>query len=180
MSSFCALSTTRGTKCDSGVVEGGPSKVAAVGNFHLAQLNVARLLAPLESPELAAFVAALDPINALAEKTPGYIWRLQTDEGNATSIHVFDDDMIIINMSVWESVEALADFTYRSDHRHVIARRREFFERPADAYLVLWWIPAGTVPTPEDGVARLDRLRQGGPSPEAFTFKSPFPPPTDD
>jgi hypothetical protein len=145
--------------------------------FHLAQLNLARLAAPLESPELAPFVAALDPINALAEQSPGYVWRLQTEEGNATSIHVFDDEMIILNMSVWESVEALSEFTYRSDHRHIMARRREFFERPVELYLVLWWIPAGTVPTPQDGVARLELLRRTGPSPEAFTFKSPFPPP---
>lgn len=139
--------------------------------FHLAQFNLARLVAPLESPELAAFVAALEPINALADKTPGFVWRLQTDEGNATSIQLFDDDMIIVNMSVWETVEALADFTYRSDHRAVMARRREFFEKPADVYLVLWWVPAGTVPTPEEGIARLECLRR------AFTFKSPFPPP---
>jgi len=148
--------------------------------FHLAQLNLARLRAPLESPELAAFVAALDPVNALAEKSPGYVWRLQTEEGNATSIHVFDDEMIILNMSVWESVEALSEFTYRSDHRHIMARRREFFERPVELYLVLWWIPADSVPTPQDGVARLELLRRTGPSPEAFTFKSPFPPPASD
>ena len=148
--------------------------------YHVAQLNLARLRAPLESPGLAAFVAALDPINALAEQSPGYVWRLQTEEGNATSIHVFDDEMIILNMSVWESVEALSEFTYRSDHRHIMARRREFFERPSDLYLVLWWIPAGTVPTPQDGVARLELLRRTGPSPDAFTFKSPFPPPASD
>jgi len=153
-----------------------PDPVAELA-FHLAQLNLARLAAPLESPELAPFVAALDPINALAEKSPGYVWRLQTEEGNATSIHVFDDEMIILNMSVWESAEALSEFTYRSDHRHIMARRREFFERPVELYLVLWWIPAGTVPTPQDGVARLELLRRTGPSPEAFTFKSPFPPP---
>ncbi|HEY3240190.1 MAG TPA: DUF3291 domain-containing protein [Acidimicrobiia bacterium] len=148
-----------------------------MGSFQVAQFNLARLRAPLDAPGSADFVAALEPINALADKTPGFVWRLQTDEGNATSIHLFDDDMIIVNMSVWETVEALSDFTYRSEHRSVMARRREWFDKVDEVYLVLWWVPAGTVPAPQEGIARLERLRQDGPSPEAFTFKAPFPPP---
>jgi uncharacterized protein DUF3291 len=145
--------------------------------FHLAQLNVARLRAPLDSPELADFVAALEPINAVADCAPGFVWRLQTEEGDATSIRVFDDDMLIVNMSLWESVEALNAFVYRSDHRSVFARRKEWFEHIEDAYVVLWWLPRGDIPSVDDGVRRLEHLRANGPSAEAFTLKTPFPPP---
>jgi hypothetical protein len=148
-----------------------------MATFQLAQLNIARLRAPLDSPELAAFVAALDPVNALADESPGFVWRLQTDEGNATSIQAFDDEMLIVNMSVWESPEALREFVYRSDHRKVLARRRAWFERMADAFLVLWWVPSGHEPTVEEAVQRLELLQDGGPSPKAFTFRSLFPAP---
>lgn len=147
------------------------------GGHQLAQCNVARLRAPLDSPLLADFVAGLEPVNALADAAPGFVWRLQTDQGDATAIRAFDDDMLLVNMSVWESVDALAEFTYRSAHRDVMRRRHAWFERAADAYLVLWWVPAGTVPTVGDARARLELLRQRGPSAEAFTFRSPFPPP---
>jgi hypothetical protein len=145
--------------------------------FHLAQCNIARLRAPLDSPVLAEFVAALEPINDLAEQSSGFVWRLQTDDGNATAIRPFDDDMLMINMSVWESVEALAEFTYATPHRDVMRGRRQWFERLEESYLVLWWVPAGTTPTVADAKARLQTLRQVGPSPEAFTFRSPFPSP---
>jgi hypothetical protein len=144
---------------------------------HLAQFNVARLRAPLDAPEIADFVDNLEPVNALAEGAPGFVWRLQTDEGDATAIRVFDDDMIIVNLGVWESVETLADFAYRSDHRHFLRRRREWFERMAEAYLVLWWVPAGYLPTVDEAVTKLEHIRENGPSPDGFTFKSPFPPP---
>jgi heme-degrading monooxygenase HmoA len=144
---------------------------------HLAQCNIARLRAPLDSQQLAGFVAALDPINALADDAPGFVWRLQTEDGDATSIRAFDDDMLLINMSVWESVEALAAFVYSSEHREVMRGRRQWFERMSDAYLVLWWVPAGVQPTPTDARERLDELRRNGPSPDAFTFRQPFPPP---
>jgi heme-degrading monooxygenase HmoA len=146
--------------------------------YHVAQCNIARLRAPLDSPLLAEFMAALEPINHLADHTPGFVWRLQTDEGNATALRPFDDDMLIVNMSVWESVEALAEFTYGTEHRDVMRRRRQWFERLDDAYLVLWWLPAGTVPTVAEAKERLETLRRQGPSPEAFTFRSPFPPPS--
>lgn len=142
---------------------------------HLAQANVARLLAPLDSTHLADFVAALEPINELADRSPGFVWRLQTDEGDATSIRAFDDDMLIVNMSVWESAEALVDFTYRSDHRSVMRRRREWFETMAEAHLVLWWVPAGHSPDVEEAKQRLDLLRRNGPSPDAFTFRVLYP-----
>jgi hypothetical protein len=142
--------------------------------FHLAQVNVARLRAPIDSPQLADFVAWLEPINSLADQSPGFVWRLQTDEGDATAVRVLDDDMIIVNLSVWESVETLNDFVYRSAHREVFARRKEWFERMDDAYLVCWWIPAGDIPSVEESVRRLELLRTVGPSAEAFTLKSPY------
>lgn len=147
------------------------------GTHHLAQLNVARLRAPLDGPELAGFVAALEPINALADTSPGFVWRLQTEDGDATAIRAFADDAVLVNMSVWESIEALADFVYGSPHRAVMARRRQWFERMAEAYLVLWWVPAGHLPTVEEARRRLDLLQRRGPSADAFTFRSPFPPP---
>ena len=137
----------------------------------LAQLNVARLLAPLDTPQLAEFVAALDPINALADGSPGFVWRLQTEDGDATAVRMFDDDMLIVNMSVWESREALHAFVYDTDHVAVMRRRREWFARMAETYLALWWIPAGTVPTVPDAQERLVHLREHGPSPRAFTFR---------
>lgn len=144
---------------------------------HLAQVNVARLRAPLDAPELADFVAALEPVNALADAAPGFVWRLQTDEGDATSIRAFDDDMIIVNMSVWESLEALRDFVYRSDHRTFLARRRRWFERMDAPMVALWWVPAGHRPTVAEAKQRLDALEGLGPTPEAFTFRRSFPAP---
>ena len=145
--------------------------------WHIAQMNVGRTVAPLDSPALAGFMAALDGINALAEAAPGFVWRLQSDSGNATDIKVSDDPQFIVNMSVWSSVEALFDFVYQSAHTPVMGRRRQWFEKPAEAYQVLWWVPAGHKPTVEEGLARLAKLNAEGPSPEAFNFKSRFPTP---
>ena len=146
--------------------------------WHLAQLNLGRLRAPVDDPAIADFADGLDPINALADATPGFVWRLQTEEGNATAIRPFpDDELMAINMSVWESMEVLADYVYRSAHTAFLRRRGEWFERLGDAYLVLWWIPAGTVPTVDEALARLDHLRTFGPTPDAFTFHQPFPHP---
>lgn len=142
--------------------------------FHLAQLNIGRLRGPLDSPELAGFVAALEPINALADHAPGFVWRLQTEDGDATAIRAFDDALMIVNMSVWESVEALAEFTYSGDHREVLRGRRQWFERMGEAYVVLWWIPAGTTPTVDEAKHRLEMLRRNGPTAAAFTLRSPF------
>jgi heme-degrading monooxygenase HmoA len=149
-----------------------------VSAWQLAQINIGRFLAPTDDPRLADFMDALDRINALAEGQPGFVWRL-TGEGsnNATEIRVFDDPMMAMNMSVWESLEALAAFVYRSDHREVMRRRREWFEVPAEAFQALWWVSAGRVPTPHEGRERLEALRRDGPSPFAFTFREPFGPP---
>jgi hypothetical protein len=144
--------------------------------WQLAQLNVGRLLAPLDSPAIAGFVAQLDAINRLADTSPGFVWRLQTDAGNATSIRPTEDDLFLINMSVWRSLEELRAFTYVSAHVGVLGQRREWFERPVAAHLVLWWVPSGHRPTIEEALERLGRLRRDGPTPSAFTFRAPFEP----
>ncbi len=146
------------------------------GRWHLAQLNMGRMVAPTTAPEVAKFMAALDPINALADAAPGFVWRLQTDAGNATDIHAFDDELLLLNMSVWESIEALRAFTYTSAHTDVLRRRREWFERLDVAHLVLWWVPAGHLPTITEALERLETLRREGPTPVAFTFRVPFQP----
>ncbi|WP_299531790.1 DUF3291 domain-containing protein [uncultured Streptomyces sp.] len=147
--------------------------------FHLAQVNVGRLLAPLDSPLVADFVAQLPEINALADAAPGFVWRM-VDGGGADSTGLRperDDDLMLINCSVWESVEALRDYTYRSEHLKVLARRREWFERLADYHHALWWVPAGHLPTVEEAMDRVALIRQVGEGPEAFTFRAPHPPP---
>jgi heme-degrading monooxygenase HmoA len=145
--------------------------------YHVAQINVGLPLEPLDSARLADFVAALDPVNALADAAPGFVWRLQTEDGNATAIRVLDDDRLIVNMSVWESVEALAAFVYRSAHTGVMRRRREWFVPMRESVTALWWVPAGTVPTVAEGETRLRHLHAHGPTPHAFTFRDPFPSP---
>ncbi len=144
--------------------------------MELAQLNVGRMLAPLDAPEIAGFVAELEPVNRLADASPGFVWRLQTDQGNATAMRPTDDALFLINLSVWASIEALRAFTYDTAHMQVLRRRREWFERLATAHLVLWWVPVGHRPTIEEALARLDLLRRDGPTPAAFTFRTPFEP----
>ena len=151
-------------------------------SYVLAQVNIGRLRAPLDSPALAGFIAALDPVNALADAAPGFVWRLQTEDGNATAIRAFEWDAVgsagvIVNMSVWESAEALAGFVYSEAHRRVLRRRREWFEKMAEAYTALWWIPRGTVPALAEAEDRVRHLRAHGPTPRAFTLRLHFPPP---
>lgn len=145
-------------------------------DYHLAQLNIAKLLEPLESPRLADFVANLDRINALADESPGFIWRLQTEEGDATAIRPFGDDYLV-NLSVWMDIESLHDYVYRSAHAGVMRRRKEWFEKMGESYVVLWWIPEGHRPTVIEAKIRLETLRADGPGPDAFTFRKPYPPP---
>jgi Domain of unknown function (DUF3291) len=148
-----------------------------VSPWHIAQLNVGRAVAPPGSPELADFMAALDRINALADSSPGFVWRLQSASGNATDILVSADPRSLVNLSVWSSVEALFAFVYRSGHTAVMQRRREWFEKPAQAHQVLWWVPAGHIPTTAEALERLAQLRREGPTPQAFTFGRRHPPP---
>jgi hypothetical protein len=146
---------------------------------HLAQVNIALPVEPLTSPRLAGFVAALDEINALADAAPGFVWRLRTEDGDATAVRGFGDDRLIINMSVWTSLDALADYVYRGGHVAVMRRRREWFVPLREAYQALWWVPAGHRPTVAEAERRVAHLRAHGPSGYAFTFRAPFPAPSD-
>ncbi len=142
----------------------------------LAQLNVARLRSPLDHPDLAPFVEALDAVNAVADVAPGFVWRLQEDSGNATGLRPWGEEMIV-NLSVWADVESLKDYVYSGAHAAVLRQRRSFFEAMANAYVVLWWIPDGHRPTLDEAHERLGLLQTEGPGPRAFTLRAPFPPP---
>ena len=146
---------------------------------HLAQVNIATLRAPLDGPELAGFVAQLEPINALADRSPGFIWRLQTEDGDATAIRPYDDDRVMVNLSVWASFEAMRTFVYATRHLEVMRHRRQWFSRMADPYLALWWVPAGAIPTVAEAKERLELLTRQGPTADAFAFRVPFPEPAD-
>ncbi|MER7758129.1 DUF3291 domain-containing protein [Streptomyces sp. NPDC097619] len=139
----------------------------------MAQINVATLRYPLDDPRMKPFVDLLAPVNAAADGTPGFVWRLAEEgETDATGMRPAGED-VIVNMSMWESQEALWDFTYRSGHLDVMRRRREWFDRHVEAHhLVLWWVPAGYVPTVHEALERLAELRANGPTPRAFTFAS--------
>jgi hypothetical protein len=144
--------------------------------YELAQLNIATMNEPLESPGMADFVANLDRINALAESSSGFVWRLQTEEGDATAMRPMGDD-VLVNMSVWRDVESLNKYVYASAHVEIMRRRKEWFQRMKDAYVVLWWVRKGHRPTVEEALAKLERLRQAGPTEAAFTFRNAFPAP---
>lgn len=142
----------------------------------LAQVNVARLREPLDSLALAGFVAALQPVNALADAAPGFVWRLADGDGDATSVPVFDDDMLLVNMSVWESLDVLRAYVYNGPHLEVMRRRRDWFARMSEAYQALWWVPVGHRPGVDEAQERLLHLRTHGSTPEAFSFARPFGP----
>jgi len=144
---------------------------------HLAVFNIARLSAPLDSPQLRGFVDGLDHINALGEQSPGFVWRYAVDgTNNATAARPLGDEDIIVNFGVWESRDQLWDFVYRTEHLDFLRRRREWFLHMAEPYLVLWWIPAGYIPAISEALEKLEQLRRAGPSPAAFTFREPFDP----
>jgi Domain of unknown function (DUF3291) len=144
--------------------------------MHVAQVNVARALDPLDSPRMAGFMAALAPVNALADAATGFVWRLQTADGDATAVRIGADPLVIVNLSVWASLEALWTFVYGSAHVGVMQRRRTWFERPAEPHLALWWVAAGETPGVDEAAARLAAIRSAGPGPQAFDFKHPFTP----
>jgi len=148
-----------------------------VGDWQIAQLNIGRTVAPLDDARLADFMTQLDEINGLAERSPGYVWRLQGESGNATEVKVDDDPLVIINLTVWNSIDELFDFAYRSAHKAVFTRRFEWFERWQGPSVVLWWQPAGTIPDTGEALRRLRLLAENGPTAEAFTFKQRFEPP---
>lgn len=142
--------------------------------YHLAQVNIGRMRYPLDHPEMAGFANQLDPINALADASPGFVWRLQSESGNATDIRSFEDPSILVNMSVWDSVESLKEYVYRSRHIHVLRDRKLWFEKMDSPHMAMWWVPAGHIPSPQEARQRLDHLARHGESPAAFLFANPF------
>ena|SRR5581483_10538015 len=144
---------------------------------HLAQVNIARMKAPPDSPVMAEFFVAIDEINALAEQSEGFIWRLKTPAGDATEIRAYDDPLILFNLSVWESVEALRQYAYKTMHGKFFARREEWFTPMNNAHLALWWIPAGSVPDVIEARSRLNYLDKHGETSHAFTFRKLVAPP---
>ncbi|WP_296270748.1 DUF3291 domain-containing protein [Pseudomonas sp. UBA6323] len=144
-----------------------------MSTYHLAQLNIALMTAPLESPQMADFVANLERINALAESSPGYVWRLQDEAGDATAIRPFGDDFLV-NMSVWQDVQSLSDYVYKSAHTEMLKRRREWFERVEQMHQVLWWVPADHRPSVVEAAERLAHVREHGATEHAFTFRHAF------
>ena len=148
-----------------------------MAQYHLAQVNIGRVRAPLDDPIMEGFRTQLDPINALADRTPGFVWRLQTEDGNAMAIRPFDDERMAINMSVWESLDALQQFVYQSAHIAPLRDRKQWFEPMEGPILALWWVPAGHIPTVVEAKERLEHLKLHGPTAHAFTFRIPFPTP---
>jgi hypothetical protein len=145
--------------------------------FHLAQINVARALAPLDDPIMADFVAQLDAVNAAAEASPGFVWRFKSDEGASSYFKIPGDERLVVNLTVWEDVESLKAYAYRgAEHAAVFRARRQWFEKPAESPLALWWVAAGHIPTIEEGFERLALVRAKGPTGQAFTFKTAFSP----
>jgi hypothetical protein len=142
--------------------------------FHLAQVNIGKILAPIDSPVMAEFVANLDRINALAENSEGFVWRLKDDSNNATSIKVYNDDFIIVNMSIWKNTEALFQYVYQSAHVEIFKRRKEWFGKMHEMHMALWYVPAGHKPSVNEAVEKLNFLRKNGETPFAFTFKKRF------
>lgn len=149
----------------------------ATSDWHLAQANIAKMRAPLDDPVMAGFVAQLEAINAAAEQAAGFVWRLQTEQGDATAIRVFDDETILFNLSVWRSVEELHTYVYHSAHAGSFRDRQAWFLPSPRPHLALWWVPAGQPPTVAEAVERLDWIRDHGPGPRAFTFKQRLAPP---
>jgi len=144
---------------------------------HLAQFNVGRMRAPIDDPVMEGFRSQLDRINALADQSPGFVWRLQTESGDATAIRAYADPLVIVNMSVWESLEALHQYVYQSPHVGPLRDRKQWFEPATAPILVLWWVPAGHLPAVAEAMERLEHLRAQSPTQKAFTFREPFPPP---
>ena len=149
-------------------------------NYHLAQINIARLVAPFDDPKIAEFVSQLEPINALADQAPGFVWRLKSESGNATDIAYNDDPFVIVNMSVWESIDTLREFAYKSNHMKVFRDRAKWFEKAVKPGYCLWWIPFGHIPTVAEGRERLEHYQRHGATPQAFWFSQQFPQPADE
>ncbi len=149
-------------------------------DHHLAQINIGRLVAPIDDPKTAEFVAQLDAINALADAAPGFVWRLQSSSGNATDIPFNDDPSVMVNMSVWESLESLRNYVYRSDHMRVLRDRAKWFEKMDKPHYCLWWVPAGHLPSVAEGRERVEHYQRCGATEYSFWFSQHFPVPSDE
>ncbi len=148
-----------------------------MSKYQIAQVNIGRIKAPTESPVMEGFMSRLDEINALADGSPGFVWRLQTDAGNATYFRPYEhDDRILFNMSVWESIDALRNFVFKTAHVELLRQRHNWFEQFAGSYTALWWVPAGHMPGIDEAKKRLAHLDRYGPSEFAFTFQKTFGP----
>jgi hypothetical protein len=147
---------------------------------HLAQINIGRLIAPIDDPRIAEFVAGLAPINALADQFPGFVWRLQSDSGNATDIPFSEDPTLLVNMSVWESLEALRSYIYRSEHVEFFRKRAQWFQKLDKPHYCLWWVPAGHRPSVAEGRERIEHYQKHGSTPFSFWFSQHFPAPADE
>jgi hypothetical protein len=145
-------------------------------NYQIAQINIAQAKADMESDVMQGFVIRVDEINSLADQSPGFVWRLQSEDGDATSIQVFDDPLMLINMSVWQDINSLRDFVYKSFHVELIRDRDAWFNKMAQFHQALWWVPAGHIPTEQEGKERLELLQDQGPTKNAFTFAKAFDP----
>ena len=145
-------------------------------SVHIAEVNIARMKASLDDPVMAGFVARLDEINALADRAPGFVWRLQDISGNSTYLRPYEDDRILFNLSVWETVEALREYVYKSAHAELFRDRRQWFEQFDGMQLAMWWVPPGHIPGIDEAKKRLAHLEEHGPSQYAFTFKKIFAP----
>jgi hypothetical protein len=143
-------------------------------NYHLAQVNIAKMLAPLESPIMADFVANLDPINQLAETSEGFVWRLKDEGNNATSIKIYDDEFLLVNMSVWKDADSLFQFAFKSQHVEIFKRRSEWFDKMSQMHMALWYVPPGHYPDVNEATQRLNHIRMHGETPYAFSFKKRF------
>ena len=145
-------------------------------SYHLAELNIGRLKAPLDNPDMKEFTDFLAPVNKLAEDSPGFVWRLQDESGNSSSYveTPFDDQEIIVNFSVWEDLESLKNFTFQTVHAYYLKNRAKWFHRMESHHMVLWWVPEGYIPSLDEAKQKLEFLEEHGSTPEAFTFKKPF------
>ena len=142
-------------------------------NHHLAQLNIGRIRYEVNDPRMAGFVDNLASVNAIAERSPGFVWRYTDESGNATSTRPYDGDpMMAVNMSVWENVESLEKYVWQTVHKRFYGRRHEWFEKMDERYFVMWWVPAGHRPTIDEAIERLEHLKANGASEYAFAWEN--------
>lgn len=145
--------------------------------YHLAQVNIAFAKDEMDTETMKGFVSRLDEINKIADEAEGFVWRLQSDDGDSTAYRIFKEPLLLVNMSVWESIETLKNYAYKSAHVEMIRDRQAWFRKYASAHQVLWWIPEGYIPTLEDAKEKLDEIQKNGSTVNAFHFGKPFPKP---